>query len=106
MIWNRTAMMARLMDDEELANAIIVTFLDDIPRQIEALRHCVDSLDTTGAKRIAHSIKGASASVGGEALQAVALHVERAAKTGDVASAASRLPDLRDAFDSLRAALT
>ena len=91
-------MLARLMDDEDLARIVAAAFVADIPSQIEALRRCLDAGDAPGAVRIAHAIKGASANVGGEALRAVALEMENAAGAGDLAGAAARLPELESRF--------
>ncbi len=72
-VFDVAGMMARLMDDEELARIVVDGFLEDVPRQIEALRGCLVAGDAPGAIRQAHTIKGASANVGGEALRAVAV---------------------------------
>ena len=75
------------MNDEDLARVVTESFLDDIPRQIEALRGYLDAWDAPGAERQAHTIKGASANVGGEALRALAFEMEKAGKAGDLGSA-------------------
>jgi len=36
-VFDRAGMMARLMDDEDLARTVTKSFLEDIPRQIDAL---------------------------------------------------------------------
>jgi len=98
-------MLARLMDDEDLARAVAAGFLDDIPRQIGALGTCLGTGDAPGALRHAHSIKGASANVGGEALRAVAIEMEKAAGAGDLEGVAARLPDLESQFGRLEEAM-
>ena len=71
----------------------------DAPELIEALRGCPGHGDVAGALRHAHTIKGASAAVGGEALRAVAAsHGGRRQTAGDAAGVAARLPDLESAF--------
>jgi HPt (histidine-containing phosphotransfer) domain-containing protein len=87
-------MLGRLMNDEELARSVMESFLDDTPRQIKALRGYLDAWDAAGAKRSPHSVGGASASVGGEALRALALEMEKAGKAGDLGSARARMDDL------------
>jgi two-component system sensor histidine kinase/response regulator len=101
-VFDEAGMLARLMGDAELARTVIDGFLADVPRLIEALRGCVEQGDLAGALRQAHTIKGASAAVGGEALRAVSAAVEAAATAGDAAGVASRLPDLESAFAQLR----
>ena len=61
-------MLARLMEDEDLAKMVVESFLEDIPRQIDSLKVYLEAGDATGAERQAHTIKGASANVGGERL--------------------------------------
>ena len=50
-------------------------------------------------EHVAHSIKGASANVGGEALREVALEMETAAKAGDMELLTSRMPELVKQFE-------
>jgi HPt (histidine-containing phosphotransfer) domain-containing protein len=105
-IWDRPAMLARLMDDEELAGIIRESFLDDLPRQIEALRQALDADDMTVAVRQAHTIKGAAANVGGEQLRTEALTMEEGLRRGEAATARERLPHIEAAFARLQAAMT
>ena len=105
-VFDRAGMMARLMDDQELARIVVDGFLEDAPRLIEALRSCLGSGDAPGAIRGAHTIKGASATVGGEALRAVAAAMEIAATDGDFATVTARLPDLVSELGRLRAAMS
>jgi CheY-like chemotaxis protein/HPt (histidine-containing phosphotransfer) domain-containing protein len=104
-VFDRAGVVARLMDDEDLARTVVEGFLEDIPRQIEVLRKCLDSGDAEGATRQAHTIKGASANVGGEALRAVALEMEKAAQAGDLAAAMTHMPDLESRFARLKVAM-
>ena len=103
--FDRAGMMARLMDDESLAQKVVSAFLDDIPRQIDILKTCLREGDITHVERQAHSIKSAAANVGGEILSAVALEIESACRTGDLQSSALRLPDLELQFSLLKVAL-
>ena len=101
-VFDRAGLLTRLMDDEDLARAVVDGFLEDIPRQIEALRTYLDAGDIEGSVRQAHTIKGASANVGGESLRAAAFEMEKAAKAGDFADAMARLPDLESRFARLK----
>jgi CheY-like chemotaxis protein/HPt (histidine-containing phosphotransfer) domain-containing protein len=105
LVFDRAGVLARLMDDEDLARTVVEGFLEDIPRQIEALRIYLDAGDADGSVRQAHTIKGASANVGGEALRAVALEMEKAAQAGDLAAAMTHMPDLESRFVRLKAAM-
>jgi PAS domain S-box-containing protein len=103
--FSRSGLLARLMDDEDLARTVAAGFLDDIPRQIEGLSKYLDADDAEGAARQLHTIKGASATVGGELLQAAASEMEKAAKAGDLAEVKARLPELESRFASLGKAM-
>jgi len=105
-VFDRAAMLKRLMNDEDLARVVIESFLDDIPRQIEALRGYLEAWEAPGAERQAHTIKGASANVGGEALRALAFEMEKAGKAGDLGSVAARMDDLEREFVRLKEAMT
>jgi HPt (histidine-containing phosphotransfer) domain-containing protein len=104
-VFDRAGVVTRLMDDEDLARTVVEGFLEDIPRQIEALRGYLDAGDADGSVRQAHTIKGASANVGGEALRAVALEMEKAAQAGDFAAAMTHMPDLESRFAQLEIAM-
>jgi CheY-like chemotaxis protein/HPt (histidine-containing phosphotransfer) domain-containing protein len=104
-VFDRAGLMARLMDDEDLAGKVAGGFLEDIPRQIEVLKGSLKAGDAPRTERQAHSIKGASANVGGERLRAVAFEMEKAGKTGDLEAVTARLPELETQFDRLKEAM-
>jgi PAS domain S-box-containing protein len=105
-VFDRAGMMSRLMNDEDLAKEILAAFLEDIPRQIAALRSYLESGDARGAERQAHNLKGAAATVGGERLRDVAFEMEKAGKAGDLSAAAGHLAGLDAQFDRLKQELT
>jgi PAS domain S-box-containing protein len=104
-VFDRPGMLARLMDDEALARVVVDGFLEDLPNQIEALRSYLDAGDAEGVVRQAHTIKGASANVGGERLRAEASEMEKAARVGNLAEVMARLPDLESRFAGLEEAM-
>ena len=104
-VFDNAGMMSRLMNDKDLAKEVVGVFLDDIPRQIAVLEGYLKDGAATGAERQAHSIKGASVNVGGEALCAVALEMEKASKAGDLAAVTARMPELKTQFDLLKKAM-
>ena len=104
-VFDRAGMLARLMGDEDLARTVVNGFLEDVPRQIEALRSYLGAGDVAGAFRQAHTMKGASANVGGEALRAAALEMEKAGRAGDLEAVAARLPDIESQFARLKEAM-
>jgi len=106
LIFDRAGMMARLMGDEDLAMIIIESFLKDIPQQIEALKGYLKAEDATGAERQSHTIKGASANVGGKRLMEVAYKMEMAGRAGDLNAVNTCMAELEAQFDALNQAMT
>ncbi len=104
-VWDRTDLLERLMGDEELARTILDGFLVDIPRQTQALRSFLEAGDAPGAERQAHTIKGASATVGGEALREAAFEMEQAARTGDLEAVWALLEKLETRFEEFKKAI-
>jgi HPt (histidine-containing phosphotransfer) domain-containing protein len=105
-VFDRATMLERLMHDEDLARVVTESFLDDIPRQIEALRGYIEAWDAPGAERQAHTIKGASSNVSGEALRALAFEMEKAGKAGDLESVRAGMDGLEREFSRLKKAMT
>jgi len=105
-VFDKAGMMLRLMDDEDLARTVAKGFLDDIPRQIEALRNYLEAGNATGARQQAHTIKGASANVGGICLEEVAFEMEKAGEKGDVDTIKACMAGLETQFDQLKIAIT
>jgi len=62
--------------------------------------------DLSGAERQLHTIKGASANVGGEALRELASEMENAAGRGEIDLLKSRFSDLGSEFERLRLAMS
>ena len=104
-IFDRAALLNRLMDDEELVETIIAGFLDDMPRQITALRAFVEDGHADQAGAQAHKIKGAAANVTGQALQEIAHTMEKAGKSGDMEQLDSLMPELESRFERLKKAM-
>ena len=105
-VFDKAGMLARLMDDEDLGRKVAEGFLGDIPVQIEALKRCLGSGDVAGVTRQAHTIKGASAGVGGEALRELAFTMEKAARAGSMDDVTQRMPEMERQFALLKEAMT
>jgi CheY-like chemotaxis protein/HPt (histidine-containing phosphotransfer) domain-containing protein len=104
-IFDRAALMNRVMHDKELAQTVIVGFLEDLPGQITRLKSHAAAGQAHDVGLQAHKIKGASATVGGEALRAVAYALERAGKAGDLAIISKRMGELDTQFAALKDAM-
>ena len=104
-IWDNHKMMERLLDDEDLAKMIQDRFLADIPQRIKALKAFLESGDVYGVEFQAHTIKGASANVGGERLCDVVSEMEKAATAQDLTAASAFVTELERQFDRLKEAM-
>jgi PAS domain S-box-containing protein len=104
-IFDRADLLARMMDDEALANRVLTSFLQSTPQQIESLRTSLDSGHAVAARRTAHAIKGAAANIGGERLRRAAFEIEQAAHAGDLNAARGHLAALQSQFEQLQEAL-
>ena len=104
-VFDPKGLLSRLMDDADLARTVAAGFLQDIPKQIGVLRSYLEAGEVPSAERQAHTIKGAAASVGGEAMRFVATDLEKAAKAGDLASVMARFPELDMQFQRLKVAM-
>ncbi len=104
-VFDQAGMLARLMGDKDLACTVVTGFLEDIPKQIEALQGYLHAGDTAGVAHQAHTMKGASANIGGEAVRAAAIELEKAARAGNLKAAAAVLPGLEAEFGRLQEAL-
>ncbi len=101
-VWDKEGMFTRLMDDEELVGTIAQGFLEDIPSQIEALKAGIEAGDEAVARRIAHTIKGASANVGGERVRETAFRMETECGAGNLDAVMRLMPQLQERFAELK----
>jgi HPt (histidine-containing phosphotransfer) domain-containing protein len=77
-IFDERTLLARLMDDRQLAGIVLQAFLQDIPSQLEDLRVRFGEHDESGIRFRVHTLKGAAAAVSATRLRAVLTDMERA----------------------------
>jgi signal transduction histidine kinase/PleD family two-component response regulator/HPt (histidine-containing phosphotransfer) domain-containing protein len=104
-IFDKESLMTRLLDDKDLAKMVIEGFLKDIPLQIIALKGYLGAEDATEVTKQAHTIKGASANVGGERLRNVVFEIEKSAMTRDLQTVATQIAELETQFNLLNQAM-
>jgi PAS domain S-box-containing protein len=105
-VFDRAGMMARLMDDQELARAVLAGFLEEAPQMVEEIGHLLDGTDAQAVAARAHALKGAAANVGGKALRAAAARLEQEARSGGVEAARRCRGHLENKLEALRRAIS
>jgi HPt (histidine-containing phosphotransfer) domain-containing protein len=103
--FDHTALQMLVMDDTDLAQQVIDTFLQNTPDRLQALRTAFEKSEWVNAQNLAHLIKGSSAMIGGVALSRIARSIEHALKNNQNSSVASLLPLLDHQFAQLKTAL-
>ena len=101
-VFDRAALLERIANDEEFGRVLLEGFLDDMPKQLRALKEFLNAGNKASAARQVHTIKGAAAVIGGEALRDAARAVERSLQSGDPDAIAARLSGLEAQFAMLR----
>jgi PAS domain S-box-containing protein len=104
-VFCEATLLDRAMGERQLARIVARTFLEDVPLQMEALRGHVLATDSKGTERQAHTIKGAAATVGGEAVAKLAGEIEQAAHARNLGSVKAVLGELQDRFERLKRAM-
>jgi len=102
LIFDADSLLRRLLGDRELAGAVLNGFIHDAPSQLENLRVRLDEFNAPGVRSQAHTLKGSAATVGAEALHAVALAIETAATGGRLDDCRDLLPEVTSEFDRFR----
>ena len=93
-VFDERVLLNLLAGDREAAAEITTEFLKDAPRQVAELREAVATADTHLVGRQAHTLKGALANVGAEALRAAANKMELAVADGALEKAESLQAEL------------
>ena len=73
-------------DDREFVRELVESYLEDAPRQIDAIRAAVARGDVELVHRAAHTLKSISATIGAEALSAAARELEALTLPADTAA--------------------
>ena len=86
LIFNRADMLNRMLDDLEMAALTAEAFLEDFPKQTAALTAAIQSGDPAAAASFAHRMKGATGTMGGDALYHLLDEIERAGNERSIAT--------------------
>lgn len=81
---------------------IVTLFIREAPEQLLRIQHAIDSGDSAGLQLAAHSLKGASASLGALGLANCARQLEALARQGDISQAGELNTTLKRQFELLQ----
>lgn len=104
-IFDRSAFLARIMNDVELAAEVFEGFFPDMKEQIRKLEAAIADADFAVVERLAHRIKGAAANVGGEALRERAWAIEQESRARNLVRLKALQPLLAQDLERLNAAV-
>lgn len=104
-IFDIESMRTQLMHDPELIKTTLNIYLQVCDNDIAELQQSIMNEEEAETARLAHRIKGASASVGGAAMQQLALQLEQAAKANDKILIAKLQLQLEQSYLELKKAM-
>ncbi len=103
--WDRNFALEQAGDDEEMLAELLVLFRDSSASDLARINDGLAAEDAVAVADAAHSIKGASASLGVEGVRKIATELEKQGRVGDLSQGkelAAQLAVLLKAFDGLQ----
>jgi len=90
---------------DALVQKVIRAYVGDVPQHLRTLRQAVGGQDADTVRRVAHSLKSASANVGAETLARLCKDLEQMGRNASVSGAATLLTDMEEEFQTVRQSL-
>lgn len=100
-IFDEAGALEMLDGDRPLLRELLTLFIAAAPALVDDARRASVRGDAVTLARAAHRLRGNAGQVGGQRVSALALTLEQAARTGDLAAAARALDALGPAVDTL-----
>ena len=88
-----------------LVQKVIAAYVGDTPRHLATLREAVDGMDSGSVRRVAHSLKSASANIGAARLAMLCRELEQLGRADTVDGADRILTDMEHEFQTVRHSL-
>jgi HPt (histidine-containing phosphotransfer) domain-containing protein len=104
-IFDESDFMQRNMHDEELGRDVISLYIVSAADSLTLLQEALAAGDAKGVRELAHSLKGASATISAPAMHRMAAELEMAGKNGELGRSGPLLHGLNDAFEDLKSML-
>ena len=94
----------RLMDDDEMLQAVLESFLETTPELLQEIQTAADAKDLPSCERHAHSLKGSAATLGAMRLRAIAEKMEHLGKAGNLEAYIAAIPLMLEKFEEFKKA--
>jgi len=101
LIWDKAAVLQRLLGKEDLLKTVIDIFTKDIPERISEMQHAINNKDCELVCRIAHSIKGVAANLSAIEFQKIASDIESSSNDNDINKVIILFSDLKVSLNKL-----
>ncbi len=101
-LWDSSALERRMQGDQMMVDAVIGTFLLDMPTQLGRLSEQINGEDTASLTAQAHKIKGAAWNIGAAAMGELAYAIEQAGTRQDMEQVRQLWPELEQGFVQLK----
>jgi len=92
--WDKNFALEQAADDADLLEELIEIFKDSCRNDFRSIEKGIAEKDSELICGAAHSIKGASASLGIEGIRDVALEIESDSRNGSIAAATQKINEL------------
>jgi HPt (histidine-containing phosphotransfer) domain-containing protein len=90
---------------DALVQKVIAAYVDDTPQRLQALRQAIAGSDAPCVRKVAHSLKSASANVGAQQLAQLCKEMEQLGRSETVEGALPILAHMEQEFQSVRHSL-
>ncbi len=104
-VFDRSAALHHVGDDEEILAQLIQMFQERAPERLAHVEAAVRDRDSSALESEAHALKGTAATLGMVGLRDAAYAVERLGAGGSLDGAAEAVDELRSALDVVLAHL-
>ena len=85
---------------------VVSAYVDDTPQHLVALRQAIAGLDALGVRKVAHSLKSASANVGADTFARLCKQLEQLGRDETTEGASGILTDMEQEFQAVRHSLS
>ncbi|MDX9720567.1 MAG: response regulator [Myxococcota bacterium] len=101
-IFDLSALLSRVLDDQELARDIARAFIEDMPEQLDMLRQCCHTGELGAVRAQLHKMKGAAATIGAAFMSEELAKLEQECATP---LSTAQLAHVEAAYEELRKAI-